>query len=155
MLRRTPLKPGKPLKSGKGPKGYRAHRRPGNRGMTVAETAYVDAVKRRGCLCCMKLGYVWDDADGEPPCVEAHHVLHAGLRQSHMDVVGLCLWHHKGRLIVPGWSHADHRRNLGPSLAEGATPFEATFGEQTELMAEQALLMQLDGYEVTPITLAL
>lgn len=135
-------------------RNYRKKPRPGNRAMTVAEAAYVDAVKRRGCICCMKLGYVWDDAVAEPPCVEAHHVLDGGLRQTHYDTLGLCLWHHKGRLLVHGWSHADHRRELGPSLAEGATPFEAVFGDQiTVLLPEQEALIN-DGIEPEPVRLA-
>lgn len=119
-------------------KGYRRNRRPGNRAMTAEESAWVDRVKRRGCVCCIARGYP-HDPDG--PLVEAHHLLSGGIRRGHRHVIGLCAWHHRGRLIVTCWSHAQHRKHLGPSLAEGSVSFHAEFGDDESLMAAQVRLL--------------
>ena len=105
---------------------------------TRAESAWIDAVKRAGCLCCIAKGYP-HDPDGS--AVEAHHLLSGGIRRGHLHTVGLCAWHHRGRLIVSGWSHAQHRQFLGPSLAEGSVPFHAEFGDDDALMAAQVRLL--------------
>lgn len=101
-------------------------------GPTLAEAAWLRMVKEAGCVCCAARGY-----DREPggPLAEAHHLLSGGIRRGHMHTVGLCAWHHRGRLIVSGWTHASHRRLLGPSLAEGSVPFHEAFGDDDALMA--------------------
>lgn len=99
---------------------------------TRAEAAWLRMVKEAGCVCCAARGY-----DREPggPLAEAHHLLSGGIRRGHMHTVGLCAWHHRGRLIVTGWTHVTHRRLLGPSLAEGSVPFHEAFGDDDALMA--------------------
>lgn len=99
---------------------------------TLAEAAWLRMVKEAGCVCCAARGY-----DREPggPLAEAHHLLSGGIRRGHMHTVGLCAWHHRCRLIVTGWTHATHRRLLGPSLAEGSVPFHEAFGDDDALMA--------------------
>lgn len=99
---------------------------------TLAEAAWLRMVKEAGCVCCAARGY-----DREPggPLAEAHHLLSGGIRRGHLHAVGLCAWHHRGRLIVTGWTHATHRRLLGPSLAEGSVPFHEAFGVDDALMA--------------------
>ena len=37
-------------------KGYRKHRRPGNRAKTKAENAHLAAITRAGCVCCIASG---------------------------------------------------------------------------------------------------
>jgi hypothetical protein len=106
---------------------------------TKAEAAWIDTIKRAGCVCCIELGYP-HDRDG--PMVEAHHLLSGGIRRGHSETVGLCAWHHRGRLIVQGWSHADHRERLGPSLAEGSTTFRERFGDDDELQRKQRALLE-------------
>lgn len=116
---------------------FRKKRRPGNKPMNKAERAHVDLVKRAGCVCCIAQGFPHDPET----VVEAHHLLSAGLRIGHGATVGLCLWHHKARLIVQGWSFAKHREKLGPSLLEGSMPFHAHFGDDDTLarMAADAM----------------
>lgn len=99
---------------------------------TLAEAAWLRMVKEAGCVCCAARGY-----DREPggPLAEAHHLLSGGIRRGHLHTVGLCAWHHRGRLIVTGWTHATHRRLLGPSVAEGSVPFHEAFGDDDALMA--------------------
>lgn len=106
---------------------------------TRAESAWIDTVKRLGCLCCIARGYP-HDPDG--PAVEAHHLLSGGIRRGHLHTVGLCAWHHRGRLIVQGWTHAQHRERLGPSLAEGSVPFHEAFGDDDALMSAQHRLIE-------------
>lgn len=108
--------------------------------MTREERAWVTATKRNGCLCCIARGYP-HDRDGH--VVEAHHLLSGGIRRGHLFTVGLCLWHHKGRVIVNGWTLATHRRLLGPSLAEGSEPFHQAFGDDEALLEKQRAL---NGY---------
>lgn len=117
------------------PRGKRHKVRPGNRAMTVAERAHVDAVKRSGCLCCIQRGYEPEDG---APMVEAHHLLRGNLRIDHLHTVGLCEYHHRDRLIVAGWDHAEHRLRLGPSLEQDAAAFHRIFGSDDELLRLQA-----------------
>ena len=99
---------------------------------TKAEAAWLRAVKEAGCVCCAARGYYREEGG---PVAEAHHLLSGGIRRGHQHTVGLCAWHHRGRLIVTGWTHATHRRLLGPSLAEGSVPFHEAFGDDDALMA--------------------
>lgn len=109
---------------------------------TASERAWLRAVKHHGCLCCIARGYPHDQNGSE---VEAHHLLSGGIRRGHLHTVGLCAWHHRGRLIATGWTHATHRRLLGPSLAEGSIPFHAAFGDDDSLMAQQQRLLNSTG----------
>lgn len=93
----------------------------------------------------MAMGYPHDE-DGH--VVEGHHLLSGGIRIGHFDLLGLCLWHHKGRLIVNGWTHDTHRRLLGPSLAEGSVPFHDKFGSDDQLLAQQVVLNERKGLKV-------
>lgn len=98
---------------------------------TKSEAAWLRTVKEAGCVCCAARGY-YREEDG--PLAEAHHLLVGGIRRGHGHTVGLCAWHHRGALIVSGWTHATHRRLLGPSLAEGSGPFHEAFGDDDALM---------------------
>jgi len=108
---------------------YRKKRRPGNKAMNKAESAHVDLVKRAGCVCCIAQGF----PHNPDTVVEAHHLLSGGLRIGHGATVGLCAFHHRGRVVVQGWTLAEHRERLGPSLAEGSVPFHAYFGDDATL----------------------
>lgn len=119
-------------------RSFRKNRRPGNRAMSKAESARVDAVKRTGCLCCIARGFIPED---NAPMVDAHHLLSGGIRIGHDATVGLCKWHHSSRLIVEAWSHAHHRRHLGPSLLDDANAFHAEFGADCDLLAAQDALL--------------
>lgn len=102
--------------------------------MTKEEAAWVSAIKHAGCLLCARRGYRREEGG---PLAEAHHLLSGGIRRGHLFTIGLCPWHHRGRLIVEGWDHATHRIKLGPSLAEGSDPFEAEWGSDDELLEAQ------------------
>ena len=119
-------------------KSFRKNRRPGNKGKTKAEDAHLDAITRAGCVCCIAVGLPHDPYG---PRVEAHHLLSGGIRIGHGATVGLCQWHHRGRLIVQGWDHAQHRERLGPSLQEGSTPFHERFGDDASLIEQQAAIL--------------
>lgn len=114
---------------------------------TKDEAKWVGATKRNGCLCCMAMGFEPETTGGEIPLVEAHHLLD-GLRRGHFYTVGLCVWHHRARLFVSGWTHDTHRRLLGPSLDEGSVPFHARFGTDEELLREQIALNKRQGLSV-------
>lgn len=118
----------------------RKKRRLGNRAQTKAEAEWVAKVKEKGCVCCDMEGY---PHDAEGSVVDAHHLLSGGIRKGHGHTVGLCKWHHSGRLIVAGWNHAYHRRYLGPSLAEGSVPFHQHFGDDAVLMRRQRDMLGL------------
>ncbi len=117
---------------------FRKDRRPGNRGQTKAERERVSLVKRKGCLCCLQLGLEHDE-DG--PTVEAHHLLSGSVRRGHDYTVGLCAWHHRGRLTINGWTLGMHREFLGPSLADGSVPFHDRFGSDESLLDQEARLL--------------
>ncbi len=105
---------------------------------TKEESAWIDRIKRRGCICCISLGYEHEEGGS---VVDAHHLLSGSRRIGHMSTVGLCKWHHTARLIVSGWDHAMHRYMLGPSLAEGSIPFHEEFGDDEALMQLQIELL--------------
>ena len=111
----------------------RANRRPGNRAMTKAERAHVDDVKRSGCGPCIDRGYL---PDGDS-VVEAHHHLLGGIRIGHLATEGLCVYHHRGVPFVEGWTLADHRLHLGPSMFLEAREFKRLFGPDAERLAAQ------------------
>lgn len=108
---------------------------------TPAERDWLLAVKAGGCICCLARGYR-PRRDETQPDVEAHHLLSGGIRTGHLATVGLCMWHHRARLIVEGWTHAMHRDRLGPSLAEGSKRFHEAFGGDDELLAAQHRLIE-------------
>jgi len=112
---------------------------------TKDEAKWIGATKRNGCLCCMAMGF---EHDPDGPLVEAHHLLRGGIRLGHFWTVGLCAWHHRGRLIVVGWDHAKHRERLGPALEEGSEPFHERFGSDEELLREQIALNKRQGLTV-------
>lgn len=101
------------------------------KGMTKEEAAWVTAIKLHGCLLCERRGFP-RDPDG--PLAEAHHLLEGGIRRGHLDTVPLCPWHHRGTLIVAGWTFQTHRRILGPALSEGSVPFHREWGSDDALL---------------------
>ena len=123
-------------------KAYRKKRRPGNRGRTKAEDAYMLAVKKAGCICCIAQGFRPSGDPESRPMVEAHHLLSGGIRIGHHAIVGLCQYHHRDVLIVNGWDRATHRRELGPSLLSGSVAFHEHFGSDADLLAMQSWLME-------------
>lgn len=102
--------------------------------MTLVERAWVDDVKRAGCILCAILGFHQEEG---APLAEAHHLLSGGIRIGHLATVGLCAWHHRGQLIIPAWNRAMHRSELGPALSDGSVPFRAQWGNDTALMQLQ------------------
>lgn len=109
---------------------FRKKRRAGNKPQTKAESIHIDRVKRAGCVCCIAQGYP-HDPDG--PMAEAHHLLSGGIRRGHGKTVGLCPFHHRGQSYLQGWTLADHRARLGPSLMDGSDTFHAHFGDDDTL----------------------
>lgn len=110
--------------------------------MTVPERAWVDAVKRCGCVFCIALGHPHSP---DAYAVDAHHMLSGGIRRGHMFTVGGCIWHHRGRLFISGWNHKQHRMNLGPALSEGSVPFYARFGDDDAIMEQQLEILAKAG----------
>lgn len=112
---------------------------------TKTESMWIGATKRNGCLCCISMGYA-HDRDGY--MVEAHHLLEGGIRRGHFYTVGLCMWHHRARVYVSGWTHETHRRMLGPSLDEGSDIFHARFGLDDDLLRAQIALNERHGLRI-------
>ncbi len=112
--------------------------------MTKEERAWVDMIKRNGCILCHERGFEQQDNDNGP-MAEAHHLLSGSRRIGHMHTVGLCAHHHRGQPIVHCWDHREHRRRLGPALTDGSVPFKFCFGDDEELMRKQKALLQDRG----------
>ena len=67
---------------------------------TKAEREHMRKVAESGCAVCFRL-----HGPHEPGPVELHHPRHGtgmGQRASNMDVIGLCIEHHRGNLGVHG-----------------------------------------------------
>lgn len=96
----------------------------------------MDRVKTQ-CIPCHMKGYVYEDGAG----CEGNHMKSGNLRISHAHTWGACQWHHQRRLIVEGWSFAQHREHLGPSLLDGGKTFHEAFGSDAELLEYQEKLL--------------
>jgi Recombination enhancement, RecA-dependent nuclease len=136
MMRRSPLKPGKPLarktplkaaafkRADRKEAGAVAKVRMKSRGMkgrppTAEETRFMDAIASLGCVACAKDGWY-------SPVVSIHHIAGRTKPGAHMFVLPLCGPHHQqddadpmGRISV----HGNKAR------------FEAKYGTQYELLA--------------------
>lgn len=108
---------------------------------TKSEKAHLDAVKRIGCLACIKLGMPMQCGP-----TEAHHTLSGGRRRGHAFVIPLGQWHHRA---VTWHSFNAHQmtETFGPSLAKGSKPFHEAFGSDNELLAEVERLMNTQERE--------
>lgn len=119
MLRRKPLKPGKPLQRTTGLKPGTKRLKSRHRACgapTKAEQAHQDAQRAHGCAMCLLLG-LERDACGP---VRVHHRttgdLH-GQKQLGQDATcGLGDWHHQGVLLEDFPSVERMRAAFGPSL---------------------------------------
>lgn len=120
-------------------KPFRKSRRPGNRAMTKAESARIDAIKAAGCLACLQLGYVWDENSPQP---DAHHLLSGGIRRGHEFTVALCKWHHSARLVIEGMGTLGHLFELGPTLLQHPAKFKEQFGDDAALLAQQNEILE-------------
>lgn len=94
----------------------------------------MDRIPELGCLACrlQGLGKVY---------AEVHHLTiggkHGAPRRGHAFTIGLCLWHHRGR-VFEGWSFARCRQEAGPSYAERPRLFRETYGDDDRLLELQA-----------------
>lgn len=116
MLRRVPLKPGKPLqrKTPLQPGSKRLKSRHRAIGApTKAEKAQQDKQRAHGCAMCWLLGVVTGLA------VRVHHRTlddkHGALQLGQDATCGLCDWHHQG-VPRPGFNTEAMRVKYGPSL---------------------------------------
>lgn len=108
---------------------------------TLEEQRWFDAITTCGCIFCIHLGY---DHDPDGYRVEQHHHLSGGIRMGHLFSVGACIWHHRGRILIPQWSLAVHWSKLGPNL-EHRVPFEEFFGDQDWQMQKQLDVLAAAG----------
>lgn len=94
-----------------------------------------------GCLPCLLMG--WPDVH-----TSIEHVTDRGRRvgkgqDQHKWTIGLCEWHHFGRL-PSGQSAHMAAIDRGPSLAYGRQPFEEHFGDERHvLVPTQDFMLQL------------
>lgn len=90
---------------------------------TAAERALHDEIRDIGCIIAMERGL------GKIPC-EIHHLTignrHGQKRRGQSAVVGLNQWSHRG-ILLPGWSEARCRAQLGPSYAKEAAFFRERY----------------------------
>lgn len=108
---------------------------------TVAENEWFTKITQAGCVCCDYLGHT-HDPDGYR--VEQHHLTSGGIRIGHMASVGLCIWHHRRRILIATWSLAEHIRRLGYSLECGSGLFQRQFGDDDWLMQRQLMMLGME-----------
>jgi hypothetical protein len=142
-LKRSPLKPGKPLQR-KSPmnrtgvlsatsfartkasdeKPKRRAMKHGKKPANAAESAWMASVAALGCIVCRRQGR------GFVPCA-VHHIIEGGRRVGHMSTIGLC---------DPG----HHQNSPDPaqiSRHPNKARFVAAYGTEYELLAETQALM--------------
>ena len=91
-----------------------------------------------GCIACHMMGY--------PTPAEKHHQLSTGnhgtgKRKGEKFTVGLCPYHHRGKAAVGSQVALQWRELVGPSYADDARLFRATFGSDAEMLAYQDRLI--------------
>lgn len=136
MLRRTPLKRGKPLPRGTAKlKQRRSTGKP-----TKAQSRRMDAIQSVGCICCMAFGH------HGVPC-QVHHLTadgkHGSKRRGHAYTIGICPWHHVGE-PVEGKTIDETKALLGPSFKLHAREFREFFGNDDALLALQNTFLPHD-----------
>jgi hypothetical protein len=96
---------------------------------TPAQLARFRAIREIGCVPCLQRGY-WT-------ACEVHHLTvggrHGQKRRGHDYTIGLCTWHHRGKVPQPTLAALLY----GPSYAEQARAFRAEFGQDDVLLARQ------------------
>lgn len=83
---------------------------------TKAEKQHMNAVAQMGCCVCWKL-----HGPHDPGPVELHHARHGtgmGQRSSHMDVIGLCVEHHRGNTGIHGLGTKGFTKHYGFTEAD-------------------------------------
>lgn len=125
---------------------FRRKRRPGNRAMTRAESALVDAAKQadQPCVACL----VWAEAGNMPledvaVCGDWNHAKSGNVRRGHGKGWKGCGWHHRG-LVADRWTRTAIRQHFGPSLMDGSRLFHATYGTDDQLIARQRELLGME-----------
>ena len=98
---------------------------------TKAQQARFDRIKETGCIVCALRGIT------KPVYPEIHHLLSGGRRRGHDFTIGLCPWHHRAVPFGDWLDHANCRRMLGPSLAEGSKTVHVEHGSDEFLLAAQ------------------
>ncbi len=108
----------------------------GGKSLTKADLARRTAIHAGNCMACAQRGI---DLTGQG-LVQWHHL--EG-KKRHDLTIGLCLWHHMGRLFDYDFNnHTQMRERYGPSLAEGSKPFHAEFGSNQALLERQNRVLQ-------------
>jgi cytochrome c551/c552 len=92
-----------------------------------------------GCIACHMMGY-------NTPAVEKHHHTStgkhgSGKRKGEKFTVGLCPYHHRGKAAVGSSQALQWKEMVGPSYADDARVFRATFGTDAEMLAYQEKLI--------------
>lgn len=91
-----------------------------------------------GCIACRSL--LGEEIELAP--AENHHLLDGGRRRGHRFTIGLCGYHHVGR-IPNGMDRKTIRDRLGPALTDGTKTFKVFFGDDDSLLAFQEFLLSL------------
>ena len=83
---------------------------------------------------------VWAEAGNMPMedvarICEYDHSKSGNIRRSHDHGFPSCLWHHRRRIEVDGWTFAAMTAHYGPSLLDGSALFHRTYGTDDELIA--------------------
>lgn len=93
---------------------------------TLAEKKHLGRVAELGCAVCRRMGY-----PGTP--AEIHHLragTGAGRRSSHMDVLPLCVEHHRGKTGIHGMGTKAFVRHYGITEQELVDEVYQLLGEE-------------------------
>lgn len=93
---------------------------------TLAEKKHMGRVAELGCAVCRRMGY-----PGTP--AEIHHLragTGAGRRSSHMDVLPLCVEHHRGKTGIHGMGTKAFVRHYGITEQELVDEVYQLLGEE-------------------------
>jgi len=117
---------------------FRKKRRPGNKPMTAAESAHVDACKAGPCMPCLAR-----HLQGKLPAhlirvgVGYDHSKSGNIRRGHLFGFASCDWHHQ-RIPLQGVTFPDMLATYGPSLLDGSRTFRECYGTDDELIELQS-----------------
>lgn len=119
--------------------------------MNAVERAYVDACK--GTFVCVAC-WLWEQSGHAPAMftglcghLEFNHMKSGNVRIGHLWGYSLGSWHHQGR-VIEGFTHAQMRKQFGPSLADGSALFRDTYGDAASMLEAQDEILR--GHGIAP-----
>lgn len=140
LKRNKPMHRAKPLRTTKNGLRRSAH---STKPPTVEEQVRFEAMRRIGCIACLKNQEVGRaSATLVLRRLEIHHLLSGGRRIGHEATICLCHFHHQAKFLpYVDYGYTAQAEAFGPSLEREPRRFHEVYGTDQELLARQNELL--------------